>query len=275
MSNLEINWDIEPDSIISCTNNLIERSVKINNQLCTYTFLPETNPNHVKKLVTFLNMLANDISEIQVFHSMCGFLQYTYPLESTRNASFTADLLLTKHIENLNLKKPLYTNILKAKQIAQNIMKSTNKIDLIDIKFLDVIISSYEKNGINLDSDHKKMLIKVKYEIAKLENSIIKYLSDGETQIMEIMKKDFDKMPISIQNQMKFAKPKTDSNSRYTIFLNKNNFSLGLKYLSNEQLRKRIEAKYIGKYDKIITNQLFMISRSECPALSSTFFLVH
>src|SRR5689334_10215477 len=91
-----IHWDMTSNEIISATNELISKSLQINDQLI------KSYIDSDEDIKSFLQKISDDISEFEIFHSMCGFLQYVSPNEKTRRASFVADLMLSKHGNELN-----------------------------------------------------------------------------------------------------------------------------------------------------------------------------
>ena len=125
-----IHWNMSANEIIKTTNKMIIKSIKTNEELINYKL--ESNEN----LYNFLSILSDDMTEFQIFHSMCGFLQYISPNEKIRKASLHADLLLSKYINELNLKKNLYKKIVIFKKIAED----RNLLTLIDKKFINKLI---------------------------------------------------------------------------------------------------------------------------------------
>src|SRR5207247_1254281 len=90
--------------------------------------------------------------EFGIFHSICGFLHYVSPDEKKRKASFMADLLLSKHGNELNLRKDIYNKLIEINKI------NDENLDNEDRKFLEKLISSYERNGINLEENIRKRI---------------------------------------------------------------------------------------------------------------------
>src|SRR5438874_9053058 len=98
-------WNLKANEIITKTNDLIKKSTYRNDELA------KINLNSNKNIKDFLNKLSDEITEFEIFHSICGFLHYVSPDEKKRKASFMADLLLSKHGNELNLRKDIYNKL--------------------------------------------------------------------------------------------------------------------------------------------------------------------
>lgn len=188
------NWDIEPDELVKMTESLIKRS------------------NETNKKISNIKDLANDINELQTYHSVCGFLQYITLNNKLRKASIKCDLMLSEHINELDMRQDIYFKLLEFKKNKKMILESE------DLLFIDRLILNYERNGINLDDSQRDVLLKIKHEITKLENGIANFIYDS------------DKNTIEIDN----IKIKT----------NKNNYYSHMKYNTNAKTRESIENYY-------------------------------
>lgn len=230
----DINWNITSQELINETNNLIKKSTIINNDLAKYSFTKQN-------LKDFLNKLADDISEVEFFHSFCGFIQFISPEPKTRKASMLADLMLSKYVNELNMRNDLYEKITEFLKIAEK----ENIIDDSDKRFLNKLISTYQRNGITLDSHKRQELLKIRQEITNLENSIIKYYSLNENKQYSFKEEELNGLPDYFFKNIN----KNDiDNKTYMISLNKLNYNSMMKYIEKDYVRKKIEVLYSDKF---------------------------
>lgn len=183
--------DTDPDELIELTKEVIKKSIETNNKI-----------NNIKDL-------ANDINDLQTYHSVCGFLQYVSPNDKLRKASIKCDLMIVKHINELDLRKDIYLKLLEIKN---------SKLNSEDSMFVNSLILNYERNGINLDKEQRDVLLKIKHEISKLENGIANFICDADKGTLEI------------------------GNTK--IKTNKNNYGLQMKQNKNSEERKKVELRY-------------------------------
>ncbi len=206
-----MNWDMDPTELIKLTETVIKKS-------------KETND-------TFSNLetLANDINELQTFHSVCGFLQYASPNSKIRKASAKCDLMLTRYTNELDLREDIYHKLLEMKK---------NKLSSDDLFFVNKLILNYERNGIKLDKDKRELLLKIKHEISKLENGIANYICQIEKNTINLTKEQVNGISENILKTFTFEE------NMYKIKANKNNYNICMKYIINEKVRENIETYY-------------------------------
>lgn len=234
MNNLCINWDIKSNEIIEIAHDITTKSKEINNNLCN---LDIKDNNSAQK---FMSLISDDITEIQIFQSICGFLQYVGISPEIRQASFIADLNIIKHTNELNSNKNIYIQLLKVKEY----VKDNN-----DIKFIDKLIKSYERNGIKLPNDKQDLLMRIRYEISKLENAIMNNITEYDNKSMEFNISDLHGLSNDLINSFKKI-----SSTKISLNLNQNNYNLLLKYVDDTNVRKNIEMKYAERYDHMFDN---------------------
>ena len=230
-NNLCINWNIQSNEIIETAHDIINKSKEVNNNLCKIEII-DTNSAH-----KFISLLSDDITEIQIFQSVCGFLQYVGGSQEIRQASFIADLNMIKHTNELNFNKNIYDQILKVK----GYLKDDN-----DNKFIYRLIKSYERNGITLQEDKQELLIKIRYEISKLENAIVSNINEYDNKCVEFHLNDLYGLPENIINSFNKI-----SSNKISLNLNQNNYNLLMKYVDKADVRKSIEKKYAERYDNM------------------------
>ena len=235
MSSSLPNLNISADEIINETNLIIKSSKKINDEIANLKILTRID---VDKL---MELISDDINKFQIFHSLCSFLQYISPDEKIRNASFIADLTLSKYINELNLRKDIYDQLL--------IVKKYKHLDNIDIKFLDKLILNYERNGILLLEEKRQLLLKIKHEISKLENVIGKYISKNEAETISLSISEVKGLPNHILST--FELHNESSSSIYKIQLNKNIYNVLMKYIDNSEVRRKIETVYSDRFKPV------------------------
>ena len=222
-NDLCINWNINSNEIIDSASNIIKKSKENNDNLL------KINITDQKSAAKFINILSDDMTEIQIFQSVCGFFQYVNPDPEIRKASLIADLNLINHTHNLNLNKDIYKQLLKIRKFVDN--------DL-DSKYVDRLIKNYVRNGIELNDSKHELLLKIRHEISKLENAISNHFNNISNQTINLNINEIKGIPKSILNE--FEK-KDDTVS---VILNKTNYNLLMKYVKDSNKRKLIESTY-------------------------------
>src|SRR3989304_8996245 len=101
-----LNWNMDPNELLGLVSSGIKKSAETNNRLAKMK-IDENNINN------FLELMASDINDFQVFHSVCGFLQYVSPDSNVRKASFKGDLLLSRYTNELNLRQDIYRQLVR------------------------------------------------------------------------------------------------------------------------------------------------------------------
>lgn len=239
MSNIKLLWNMTPDELKYETHKLINDSKKINKELINYKF---TDKNSV---MNFIGKLSDDITKMEIYHSVCGFLQYVFPNENNIKLYYQIDQIITKYNNELNLNKQLYDQLIKL----QNIMDKL-KINNIDKQFIYRIIRSYEKNGISLPEEKKTIVIKLKQEIYKLENHISKYIHQHEHDKININIDNLKGMPQSIIDELCSKSKSNKENIELT--LDKLTYFLCMKYINNSKVRENINVIFASRYNNII-----------------------
>lgn len=227
-----LNWNMNPTDLLNLVDETIKKSIDNNNKLV------KINLNN-QNIHEFLEIITNDINEFQVFHSVCGFLQYVSPDSKIRKASFRGDLLLTKYTNELNLRQDIYRQLINVKKLGG--------LNQDDTFFVNKMILNYERNGINLDKDKRELLLKIRHEISKLENGIVSSICQIENNTLEFNKDNLRGIPENILNT--FEK----SNDLYKIKTNKNNYTLCMKYIMNSKIREAIELYYSNMYYSVLS----------------------
>lgn len=233
---LDIYWDMSPNDILKMTDTVIKQSFINNNNIATYEIKSD------KDVINFLKLINNDAIYFENFYSVCAFLQFVSPDDKIRKASFTADLSLSKHINELNLRKDIYDKLI----FVQKYCKNKKILQDIDDKFINKLIITYERNGINLDKKNLSLLLKVKNEISNFENNMVTYIAKLENDKLELNTKDTNGIPANILNS--FEK----YNDGYKIKMNKNNYNLCMKYIINSDTRKKIESYYSNRHNNLV-----------------------
>ena len=236
-NNLWKYWNLNDIQITNETNRLIKSSTQINDDLSKMKI------NNINDVTQFLKIMATDINEIQSFHSTCGVFQFIGVNDKIKKAGWLADIEFTKYYNQLNTNKLLYDKIAYIKE------NYNKKLDSVDNRFLDKLVINYKRNGINLKNDKKDLLDRIRYEISKLENAIFRYINDHENDIIELTLENLKGVPDNIVNSLL----KIDNNFNiYKIHLNKQNYNLLIKYISDKNIRKKIEIQYVNRFDNII-----------------------
>ena len=235
-----VHWDMSPEEIVEMTKKVINKSKKNNNRLVANNLMTTSD------LHNFLSLLSDDISQLQIFHSMCGFLQYISPNEKVRKASSNSDFLLSEYSNELNMRKDLYDKIVLCKKK----MEEKKLLKHIDIKFFNKLIYCYEKDGINLDKNKKELLVKIKHEIMKLGNFVSNYIRNIEEKVLEIPSFELSDIPDHIK--INFEKK---SSQIYKIRMSRQNYNICMKYIKNPKIRKNIEVT-ISNLDEKVTEYI-------------------
>ena len=239
-----IKWNMTPDEIINKTNKLIYKSNKIANKI---TQIKINNEG----INIILSMLSNDLNEFNMFHSICGFLQFISPNDKIRKSSYTADLLLSEYVNKFNQRKDIYSKLVAIKQFNDN----NRFLDDTDIIFIDKLILNFERNGIDLSDDKKQLLLTINQEISKLENAILECVAKYENTYITLNINELHGIPINIINTFEQIQ---DNSDIFKIQFNRINYSILMKYIDSSNLRKIIETNYSTKYNDIL-NYLFKL----------------
>ncbi|CAH6421214.1 Peptidase [uncultured virus] len=229
--------------------NLAEKQILISKNYNQKLIELDINKQNIKK---FLSILSNDITSFTTFHSTCNFLNMVSSDCNVKKKCAQADIILTKYINELNLNKLIYNKILKFYNF------SKRYLDQEDIYFLDSVINSYKKNGINLSEKNKKILLKIKQEIFNLENILYEFTNKLENQCIELKQNEIHGLPSSFIASLNIVNNLNEPMA-YTIQLNKENFYLCMRYLQNSKIREKIELFYTSSYTKIIDSIIKLI----------------
>lgn len=151
----------EKDKILFETQLLIDKSRSVHEQINEINIVNQVDVKNVFKILT------DDTFEFNYYYATVGLLQLVAPTKEIRDLWKASDILLKKFLgESLNDSK-FYNQIKK--------LKATGNFNKTEILFIDTIINSYKKNGI--DANDKNRLIKFKTYRDDLEKSIINNFS--------------------------------------------------------------------------------------------------
>ena len=238
-----VHWDMSPEEIVEMTKKVINKSKKNNSKLVSNNLVTTSD------LYDFLSLLSDDISQLQIFHSMCGFLQYISPNDKIRKASSNSDFLLSEYSNELNMRKDLYDKIVLCKKKMEN----KNLLQPIDLKFFNKLIYCYEKDGIHLDKNKKELLVKIKHEIMKLGNFVSNHIRNNEEKVLEIPSFELSNIPDHIKINFEKKSPHV-----YKIRMSKQNYYICMKYIKNPKIRKNIELT-ISNLDEKVTEYIIKL----------------
>jgi Zn-dependent oligopeptidase len=228
---LWIDWNMSGNEIIREADKLIEKSTYNNETLLNLKLNSKDNCNK------FLQIISDDVTEYNTFHTMCSFLQFVSPDESVRKSSNTADLLLTKYSNQLNLREDIYNKIVQFYKKADQYIKLVES----DIQFFKKIMESYEKNGINLNEKDRSMLLKVKQEISNIENHLSKFIRESENKIIGMTNEELKGLPSYFIHTL----PVVSNNPiKYGVTFDKAKYIQYMKYIDDENIRKKLEFFY-------------------------------
>ena len=233
----QTKWNMPPDEIINNANKIVKKSQNTYDILSKITI----NDNEIHK---FILMMSDDLNEFNIFHSMCGFLQYVSPNEKIRKAGYLADLILSKYINESNTREDIYGKLI----LIKNMHTQKHILNDIDSKFIEKIILNFQRHGILLVNDNKQLLLKINHEISKLENSIIKFISESEYDNINLTVNELDGVPLNIINTYNKISSNPDI---FEIQFNKINYGIFMKYINDGNTRKTIESFYSKKYNNI------------------------
>lgn len=233
----QTKWNMTPDEIINNANKIVKKSQNTYDILSKITI----NDNEIHK---FILMMSDDLNEFNIFHSMCGFLQYVSPNEKIRKAGYLADLILSKYINESNTREDIYGKLI----LIKNMHTQKHILNDIDSKFIEKIILNFQRHGILLVNDNKQLLLKINHEISKLENSIIKFISESEYDNINLTVNELDGVPLNIINTYNKISSNPDI---FEIQFNKINYGIFMKYINDGNTRKTIESFYSKKYNNI------------------------
>ena len=225
-----IHWNSNPSDITENTKITINNSNYINNKISTFEFVDKTNV----ECNTFLDIIANDITEIDNLHSMCNFIKMISSNEKLKDACSESINMILSHQHALDCRKDIYKNI----KLFSSVHKKN--MDKSDKKFIDKIILSYKKNGISLGNDKQKTFNEITNNISRLENDINKSITTFSKYI-GVSSFDVKGIPENIIKNL----PIVDKNpTKYGILMNDEMYEICMKYIDSSVIRKRIEFFY-------------------------------
>lgn len=251
-----LSWEMTGDQILKNTELFIKKSLENNRTLLDLDIGDKNNLN------TFLNVLSDDISEFTMFHSVCSFLQFVSPVESVRNASYESDTLLTKYATELNVRKNLYDKIF----MFSNLIKALN-YDKEDVKFVEKVLEGFKKNGVLLSEVSKEKLMKVRAEIAKLENSVSYSLHKFDNKLVGLTEEELVGLPDKFKTKLQIV---TNNPLRFGICLDKFNYVNCMRFLKDPDVRRKLELCYASKSFDIIedVSKLMVLRDKQAQILS-------
>jgi len=230
-----IHWIMSYNELITKVDTIMKTSLDKNDKISSYSF----NENNIKD---FLKLLSDDINDYTICHSMIAFLVHISPNENIRKTCMELDYKLTKHANELNMRIDIYKKLKECSHYL-NKFKYPNE----DIQFINRLISNYERNGIDVDDAKRSKLLKVKHEITKLENSIMRYIIESDTIKVALNKSDITGLP-----QYYINKLTVNDTNKYIIPLDKHNYALCMNNLSDSNIRRKLESAYSEKYNEIV-----------------------
>ncbi len=224
-----INWQFSVEDIYMITNNIIKKSKYIINKLTSQQLQSGKNIND------FVSLLADDITEYTTFASICNFLKNISTDINIIKACCDSNKLITDYLFESNKNQKMFTQLIILNKL---MLKNNSSND--DIIFINKVIKSYKRSGVNLDKHKKNKLIKLKSKIDQLENKIKN--NKKSPQIIKLDVNIIDTIP----------KKKIEINNDDGILqLNKNNFNGIMTYAIDEKIRKKVEYIYDGSYENM------------------------
>lgn len=232
-------WTTSPNKLIDSTDRVINKSIEVNK------FISKMNINNLEDFNNFMSHLANDITEVTSYHSMCSFIQFVCENKDIRRASYTSDMKLTNYLSKLNLNDDIYHKITECYKKAKNY-----DISDIDHKFLKKMIRTYKINGIELSLNDRKKLLCINQEMIKIELSIYQFINRAPNSI-EFTKKELHGLPNSILKSLKVI---NDNPIKYSIHVTDANYPKFMRYIDSSNVRKKIEQHYHNKFKSCSEN---------------------
>ena len=225
-----INWKINSDEILKLSNRILNKSKETNNTIANFIF----KKNMDDEYDNFLSILSNDIIQIDNLHSLCVFLSLISTDAKMKSVCNELNNVLTLYKQNLNHRDDIYISIRKFKSVYCD--KLTNE----DKNFIDNILITYEKNGINLPQDKCKEIKLVKEKILSLENKIKNTIIQFDKYI-GLDPEDLDGIPMYIIEKLPILSNKP---LKYGILMNNEMYTICMTYINSHLIRKRIEHFY-------------------------------
>jgi metallopeptidase MepB len=238
--NFEELWDIDEHKLLSLTKNIIKKSSDLNLRLVN----ADLNDKTIYSV--FLSQIADDITEISVFHSMVSFLQFVGKTQMIRKIGYQLDVLLTDYQNKLNLNDGIYRKIVEFYKKAKD-----SRLDEVDKRFLKKMVRTYRKNGIDLHPDDRSMLFRVNHEISKIEMYLYRNFNKRKQDVIAFSENELSGMPKPILNKMK---PNNGTNNMYNMTMNNNMLLQSLRYINNSKIRRNIEFYRDNQFDGDMEN---------------------
>lgn len=236
-SSIWFHWNMSSDEILEEAQNLINKSISNNRRLIKLNLVDAENR------ISFLSMLSDDMTEFTTYHTMCSFLQYVTPDRKIKVACSQADLLLSNYINSLNSDPLIYLKLVEFK-------KHTKEAELEDedIQFIDRLILEYERNGAKLNKANRALLNKIIQEIEKIEKSLLAFVDNVQQKKVELTEEEMTGVPNIIKTQYPVVRK---GPIHYGVQLNHRNYLQLMRYILNEDVRKKLEQIYMSSFTEM------------------------
>lgn len=224
-----IDWTTTPKQLVENAYKLIDKSDKAYTNLLNFDIIKD------KKLCyEFISILADDITCLENFISLCIFIKSIYKKCVINNFANKAYHLIINHQNKYDSRNDIYIKI-------KNMLDINIKyLSQVDINFLQRILFSYEKNGANLNSNLLDKANSIKKNIMELENQIVTNITEYNKYV-GIDFADLDGMPLYIISKL----PIIDKTvAKYGMQLNADMYNICMSTINSDKMRKRIEYFY-------------------------------
>lgn len=231
--NLLFYLSLSPDNIANETEKLINTSLKNHKRLLEIDISSDTGK--------FIDILANEVTEFNGFHTICSFLQFVSPNKDVRKYSYNSDNILTQHAEQLNMRKDIYNKISE--------YYCTKELNNESDRFIRRVLDRYVHNGVNVDERYKETLLKVNQEIKKIEKSVFLEMYKESSKHMEFTEGELYGLPEECINRLTVV---SNNPTKYAVLMNDSNYMMCMKYIKNADVRRVVEHIYGTRCSNVV-----------------------
>jgi Zn-dependent oligopeptidase len=198
--------------------------------------LEKTQLNSSKNREYFFSVLVDDIYEYSSFHSYCNFLKYVSPDKNIRQLIENINNQLNNQVQIMNQNKYIYDKVQELTNYDHICQTEEDKV------FLNRILTSYRKNGVLLSPNDKKKLIKLKNNKVRLQDRLYTNVLNFD-KLIGLSVDDIADLPINIVTHFPVVS-ENNQPKKFGMPLKRSTFTLAMKYLTNEDSRRKLEFIY-------------------------------
>lgn len=214
------SWDITPEHILSASNESIEASKKLLDDIAA-----QENPTWDSTIKRYLQFRSKDSTITTPLY----FYQNVSPNKELRDASVKADELMSAYEIDASMRLDVYKTFSK---IFPNIPK---ELDPEYVRATEKIETKLKRNGLNLDDETREKIIALRKRLSKLGIEFAKNMAE-ESGSLEFTAEELVGVPESVLEQL----TKNTETGKYKMTFKYPDVFPVLKYAQNPEVRKKV-----------------------------------